>query len=222
MRVLVVEDDAALRDTLRTGLRAAGFDVTAVGLGADAVREADRYPPDVAVVDVNLPDDSGFVVCVRLKERGVMVIILTVRTAVDDRLHGFEVGADDYLGKPFVLGELVARIHAVSRRAQAFAPRHLRVGSVTVDLAALRAKRGGEPLDLTRREMDLLVYLMRNAGHVLTRDQILAHVWGYDSEVSDGVLEVYVGYLRRKLESKGPRILETIRGVGYRLQNDAP
>jgi len=222
MRVLVVEDDAALRATLQTGLHAAGFDVMTVGLGEDAVREAERYTPEVAVVDVNLPDESGFAVCVRLKERGVMVVMLTVRTAVEDRLHGFEVGADDYVGKPFVMRELVARIRAVARRTPAGTARRLRVGSVTVDLDTMQARRADEPLDLTRREMDLLVYFMRNAGHVLTRDQILTHVWGYDTDVGEGVLEVYVGYLRRKLEAEGSRMLETVRGVGYRLRDDAP
>ena len=222
MRVLVVEDDESLRATLDIGLGAAGFEVVTAGLARDGAKEAQRRAPDVAVLDVNLPDESGFALCARLKERGVMVILLTVRTAVGDRLHGFEVGADDYLGKPFALKELVARIRAVSRRQDATAVRHLRLGSLTVDLEAMRARRDGHTLDLTRREMDLLVFFVRNAGRVLTRDQILTHVWGYDSEVDGGVLDVYVSYLRRKLETFGPRMLETVRGFGYRLNDDAP
>lgn len=222
MRVLVVEDDESLRAALDMGLRAAGFEVMAAGLGRDGARVAERTAPEVAVVDVNLPDESGFALCARLKEKGIMVILLTVRTEVDDRLHGFEVGADDYLGKPFAMRELVARIRAVGRRQDAGAVRHLRLGSLTVDLEAMRAQRHGHTLDLTRREMDLLIFFARNAGRVLTREQILTHVWGYDSEVGDGVLDVYVSYLRRKLETFGPRMLETVRGLGYRLNDDAP
>lgn len=222
LRVLVVEDDDSLRTTLGMGLRTAGFDVVTAALGNEGMESADRLAPEVALVDVNLPDESGFALCARLKERGSQVILLTVRNAIEDRLHGFEVGADDYVTKPFVLGELVARIRAVARRHSAAGARQLRVGTLRVDLGAMRAERDGHALDLTRREMDLLVYFVRNAGRVLARDQILNHVWGYDSDVGDGVIDVYVSYLRRKLEAFGPRMLETVWGLGYRLNDDAP
>ncbi len=222
MRVLVVEDDDSLRTTLNIGLRAAGFDVVTAGDAKGGTELADRLMPDVAVLDVNLPDESGFALCARFKERGILVLLLTARTALDDRLHGFELGADDYLAKPFELKELVARIRAVSRRQGGGTTRRLALGRLTVDLEALRAERAGHPLDLTRREMDLLVYFLRNPGRVLTRDQILSHVWGYDSEVGEGVVDVYVSYLRRKLETFGPNMIDTVRGVGYRLHDDTP
>lgn len=222
MRLLVVEDDDSLRATLDLGLRAAGFEVMTAGDARSGTELSKRVTPDIAILDVNLPDESGFALCARFKERGILVILLTARTALDDRLHGFELGADDYVGKPFALKELVARIHAVSRRQDRTATRRLGIGTVAVDLEALHAERAGHPLDLTRREMDLLIYLLRNAGRVLSRDQILSHVWGYDSEVGEGVVDVYVSYLRRKLETFGPNMIDTVRGVGYRLRDDAP
>jgi two-component system response regulator MprA len=222
VRVLVVEDDAALQATLRLGLSAEGFHVTTVGTVAEAVAETGRNAFDLALVDVNLPDGSGFSLCPLLKQRGLMVLMLTARSAVPDRVHGFELGADDYIPKPFAFEELVARMKAVSRRPERAGAPLLRCGDVEVDLARQQAFRGGRPLDLTRREYDLLTFFLQNQGRVLSRQQILERVWGYDSEVGEGALDVYVSYLRKKLEAYGPRLIHTVRGFGYIMDVEAP
>ncbi len=218
MRVLVVEDDPSLGATLRLGLGAEGFDVDVVTTVADAVAAAERGTFQLALVDVNLPDGSGFALCPRLKDRGLMVVMLTARSDVADRVHGFELGADDYIPKPFAFEELVARLRAVARRPGSEALPVLSFADVEVHLERQQALRGGHPLDLTRREYDLLCYFLRNQGRVVTREQILDRVWGYDAEASAGVLDVYISYLRRKLEAYGPRLIHTVRGFGYTLR----
>ncbi|MDA8345469.1 MAG: response regulator transcription factor [Thermaerobacter sp.] len=218
MRVLVVEDDPSLGATLRLGLGAEGFDVEVAASVEEAVTAAERGAFRLALVDVNLPDGSGFALCPRLKDRGMMVVMLTARSDVADRVHGFELGADDYIPKPFAFEELVARMRAVARRPGAEQLPVLSFSDVEVHLERQQALRAGHPLDLTRREYDLLCFFLRNPGRVVTREQILERVWGYDAEVSDGVLDVYISYLRRKLETFGPRIIQTVRGFGYTLR----
>ncbi len=218
MRVLVVEDDPSLGATLRLGLGAEGFDVEVVTTVAEAIAAAERGTFRLALVDVNLPDGSGFALCPRLKDRGLMVVMLTARSDVSDRVHGFELGADDYVPKPFAFEELVARMRAVARRPGAERLPVLSFADVEVHLERQQALRDGHVLELTRREYDLLCYFLRNQGRVVTRDQILERVWGYDAEVSDGVLDVYISYLRRKLEAFGPRLIHTVRGFGYTLR----
>jgi DNA-binding response OmpR family regulator len=219
--VLVIEDDPSLQATLRMGLTAEGFDVDTASTVAEALRRVEETPYTLALVDVNLPDGSGFALCPRLKDRGMFVVMLTARSSVPDRVHGFELGADDYVPKPFAFEELVARMRAVTRRGgtEGSAP-VLRCGDVEVFLDEQQAYRAGQPLQLTRREYDLLVFFLRNQGRVLTRDQILERVWGYDAEVGEGALDVYISYLRRKLEAYGPRLIHTVRGFGYVMRAD--
>lgn len=221
--VLVIEDEESFVEALVVGLKREGFVVTVARDGPEGLEQFERVRPDMILLDLWLPKKSGIDVCREIRARSrVPIIMVTAKSSEIDTVVGLEVGADDYVTKPFVLGELVARIRAVARRHGAAGARQLRVGTLRVDLGAMRAERDGHALDLTRREMDLLVYFVRNAGRVLARDQILNHVWGYDSDVGDGVIDVYVSYLRRKLEAFGPRMLETVWGLGYRLNDDAP
>jgi two-component system response regulator MprA len=218
MRVLVVEDDEALAATLRLGLEASGFRVVLARGVQEALEAVARTALDLAVVDVQLPDGSGFALVPRLRDRGLAVVVLTVRSAVADRVHGLELGADDYVVKPFAFEELVARLRAVARRGTPVPGREvLRFGDIALDLASQVATRAGHRLDLTGRELELLACFLRHPGRVLTYDQILDRVWGYDRDVGRGTLEVYVSYLRRKLEAHGPRVIHTRRGLGYVL-----
>lgn len=218
MRVLVVEDDPSLAATLRLGLEAEGFVVDVAPTAAEAMSIVDRGAVQLALLDVQLPDGSGFALCPLFKSRGLLVVMLTARGDVSDRVHGFELGADDYLPKPFAFEELVARVRAVARRPSSGDLPLLQCGDVEVRLERQQAFRAGHQLDLTRREYDLLCFLMRNQGRTVTREQILDRVWGYDAEVTEGVLDVYVSYLRRKLETFGPRMLHNVRGFGYTLR----
>jgi two-component system copper resistance phosphate regulon response regulator CusR len=223
MRVLVVEDDPSLAATLRLGLAAEGFEPTLCDTVEGAMAFVARSAFPLALVDVNLPDGSGFSLVPRFKDRGMLVIMLTARGSVPDRVRGFELGADDYLAKPFAFEELVMRMRAVARRPAATgqALPVLSFADVEVHLERQEATRAGQRLDLTRREFDLLCLFLRNPRHVLTRDQILERVWGYDTEVGSGVLDVYISYLRRKLEAFGPRLIHTMRGFGYQLDEHA-
>lgn len=218
--VLVVDDDPAVVHAVERGLRREGFAVRSTGDGPTALAEAERQAPDVMVLDVGLPGLDGVAVTSRMRGRGLdlPICILSARTEVDDRVAGLEAGADDYLVKPFAMRELVARLHALLRR-QAPGSVPLTVGDLHVDPARRRARKGDRELGVTRREFDLLVTLAEHPGIVLTREQLLSQVWGYDFEVDSNVVDVFVGYLRRKLEAAGePRILQTVRGVGFVLQ----
>lgn len=218
MRVLVVEDDSSLAATLRLGLAAEGFEPTLTDTVAGATTLIARTSFPLALVDVNLPDGSGFALVPRLKDRGIRAIMLTARGTVPDRVHGFELGADDYMAKPFSFEELVMRMRAVARHPAASDRLPvLAYADVEVQLEHQEAMRAGQPLRLTRREYDLLCLFLRNPGRTLTREQILERVWGFDAEVGGGVLDVYISYLRRKLEAFGPRLIHTMRGFGYRL-----
>jgi two-component system response regulator PrrA len=220
-RVLVVDDDPAITTALARGLGLEGFDVVTAGGGHEALAAIALDPPDVVVLDVNMPDLDGVTVARRLREDGrdTPICILSARDEIADRVAGLEAGADDYLVKPFALAELVARLRALLRRHAPDPGRSpVRAGEVTVDPIRRRAARGDRALDLTRREFDLLEVFARHPGIVLTRAQLLELVWGYDFEVESNVLDVFIGYLRRKLEADGePRLLETVRGVGFRL-----
>ncbi|MGW7004121.1 response regulator transcription factor [Streptomyces sp. NPDC054933] len=221
---LVVEDDATLAEALTTALEVHGYRVEAVGdgrLGLERIRTA---APDVVLLDVMLPELDGLTVCRRVRADGdrTPILMLTARSAVADRIDGLDAGADDYLPKPFDLDELIARVRALLRRAQPGPapdlPEELAFGDLLLDTRTRRARRGGRSIDFTRTEAALLELLMTNAGQVLTRDLITDRVWGYDFGPSSNSLEVYVGYLRRKLEEGGePRVVHTVRGVGYLL-----
>ncbi|WP_406278834.1 response regulator transcription factor [Embleya sp. NBC_00896] len=227
-RVLVVDDDPSIRRALERGLRLAGYDVTLAADGARALEliavDAAAPTPQVVVLDVAMPGISGIEVCAALRAGGgqTPVLMLSARNETADRIAGLESGADDYLVKPFDLRELDLRLRALLRRRPEVRPGEpaLRVGPVTVDAAAHVATCAGAALELTRREFALLEVFARNPGLVLTRDQLLDRVWGYDFEVRTDVVDTFVSYLRRKLEADGrPRVLHTVRGVGFVLRS---
>jgi two-component system response regulator PrrA len=222
-RILVVEDDQGVRSAVERGLQMHGFEVMAVPDAERALSEVARRRPDLMVVDVGLPGMSGIDLCRRLRELdvGTPLLVLSARDQVGDRVAGLQAGADDYLVKPFALDELVARLQALQRRARpAAAPTAASsVGELWVDPDRRLASWAGNRLDLSRREFDLLEVFASHPGMVLSRIRLLELVWGYDFEVDTNVVDVFVGYLRRKLDAVGaPRLIDTVRGVGFVLR----
>lgn len=220
-RVLVVDDEEAIRTALERALGLEGFAVDAVAGGHAALEAVEQAPPDVVVLDVLMPDLDGVSVTRTLRGRGrdMPILVLSALDEVDDRVAGLQAGADDYLVKPFAVSELVARLQALLRRRPQAVSVPLRVGDVVVDPARHEARRGDRDLGLTRREFELLETFARHAGIVLDRSQLLQLVWGYDFAADGNVVDVFVGYLRRKLEAEGePRLLHTVRGVGFVLR----
>jgi two-component system, OmpR family, response regulator len=223
MRVLVVEDDARLLDLLDRGLRAEGLVVDLAGTGRQALAAAGEISYDTIVLDVGLPDMDGFEVCAALREREtwVPVLMLTARTAVADRVQGLNAGADDYLAKPFAFEELVARLRALQRRGRVASAPVLEAGTLRLDPATREVWRGETPLSLSVREFALLETFMRHPGQVLSRTTLLDHVWPAGSDQRSNVVEVYVRYLREKIDRPfGLSSLENVRGAGYRLRRD--
>ncbi|MEU0538655.1 response regulator transcription factor [Nocardia sp. NPDC005978] len=223
--VLVVDDDEDVLVSVERGLRLSGFRVIIARDGAQALRAVTDDPPDAVVLDMNMPvlDGAGVVTALRAMGNEVPICVLSARSSVDDRIAGLESGADDYLVKPFVLAELVARIKALLRRRTdtpvSTIPGAITVGPLEVDVAGYRALLHGTEIELTKREFELLSTLARSAGVVLSRERLLELVWGYDFAADTNVVDVFVGYLRRKLEVDGtPRLLHTIRGVGFVLR----
>jgi len=218
--VLVVDDDPGVVHAIERGLRQEGFVVRSATDGPTALEQVERRPPDVIVLDVGLPGLDGVAVTARLRGDGLEcpICILSARSEIDDRVAGLQAGADDYLVKPFAMRELVARLHSLLRRTPT-ASTPLAVGDLHVDPRRRRVRRGEREIELTRREFELLVTLAEHPGIVLTRDQLLDRVWGYDFEVDSNVADVFVGYLRRKLEASGePHMIHTVRGVGFVLR----
>jgi two-component system, OmpR family, response regulator MprA len=228
VRILVVDDDRAVRESLRRSLAFNGFDVELAADGVEAMEQVSRRRPDAVVLDVMMPRLGGLETCRALRATGddVPILVLTARDAVADRVAGLDAGADDYLPKPFALEELLARLRALLRRttpSAAGGPARLEFADLRMDLATREVRRGDRELKLTRTEFSLLELLMRHPRHVLTRARILDEVWGFDFPTSANSLEVYVGYLRRKTEAGGePRLLHTVRGVGYVLRETPP
>ena len=224
MRILVVDDDAAVRNSLDRALRVNGYDVSMAVDGADALGQVVSEPPDAMVLDVLMPNVDGLEVCRRLRAMGdrTPILMLTAQDGVTERVAGLDAGADDYLPKPFALDELLARLRALLRRAAPEQPEGdtLQFDDVTMDLTTFEVSRGDRKIELTRTEFSLLELFLRNPRQVLTRDVINERVWGYDFPTTSNSLEVYVGYLRRKLEAGGePRLIQTMRGFGYALRS---
>jgi two-component system, OmpR family, response regulator len=220
-RVLVVDDEESLRDLLETSLRFEGFEVSTAATGGQALRLVGEQAPDLVVLDVMLPDLDGFEVSRRLRSGGhrVPVIFLTARDTPEDRVRGLTIGGDDYLGKPFSLAELVARIRVVLRRTGGEDDHHDRVaiGDLVIDRATIEVSRSGQAISLTPTEFKLLCYLADNSGRVLSKAQIVDHVWEYDFGGDPNIVETYVSYLRRKVDKGRDPMIQTVRGFGYRL-----
>ncbi|HUB37084.1 MAG TPA: response regulator transcription factor [Solirubrobacteraceae bacterium] len=221
-RVLVVDDEPALAEVVSMALRFRGFTVQSAATGQEALAAVASFKPHLMVLDVMLPDMEGFEVARRLgaQRASVPIVFLTARDATEDKVRGLSGGGDDYMTKPFSLEELVARIQAILRRTGQAAPESSRLvfADLELDDEAHEVTRGGEPIELTATEYRLLRYLMLNPRRVLTRAQLLDHVWSYDFGGDGRVLETYISYLRRKLDAHGPPLIKTVRGVGYALQ----
>ncbi|NNC91225.1 MAG: response regulator transcription factor [Acidimicrobiia bacterium] len=223
MKVLVVDDDAAVRNSLDRALRLNGYEVDLAVDGVDALNQVSSTPPDAIVLDVLMPNMDGLEVCRRMRSFGdqTPILMLTAQDGVTERVAGLDAGADDYLPKPFALEELLARLRALLRRAagEVETGDKLQFEDIVMDLTTFEVSRGERTIDLTRTEFSLLELFMRNPRQVLTRDVINERVWGYDFPTTSNSLEVYVGYLRRKLEEAGePRLIQTMRGFGYALR----
>jgi len=223
-KILVVEDDRNLLDTLKYNLRKEGYEVVTAVDGAEALDVARREKPDLLILDIMLPKMSGFEVCrILRKEMIVPILILTAKVEETDKIVGLEIGADDYMTKPFSLRELLARVRAVLRRAKMVEAQPeeplLKVGDIEVDTARHQASKGATTLELTPKEFDLLAFLARNKGFVFSRDQLLEKVWGYDFAGDTRTVDVHVRWLREKIEDNPnkPKLLVTVRGVGYKL-----
>lgn len=222
-RLLVVEDEPDIRELLAGCLRYAGFEVFTAERGTEAVQAVRRHRPDLTVLDILLPDMDGFDVVKRLRSGGdhTPVLFLTARDAVEDRLRGLTIGGDDYVTKPFNIQEVVARIRVVLRRATQSGngplPR-MALADIELDEESHEVSRGGKPISLSPTEFELLRYFMTNAGRVLSRGQILDHVWHYDFRGDGAIVEKYVCALRRKVDNCDPRLIHTLRGVGYVLR----
>jgi two-component system response regulator MprA len=231
--ILVVDDERAVRDSLRRALELEGYRVELAEDGEQALRRLDLEPlPDAVILDVLMPGADGLEVCRRLRDAGkqVPVLMLTARAEIDSRVEGLDAGADDYLPKPFALAELFARLRALLRRlgaddedgSESDSAAALRFADLELDPGTREVHRAGEPIELTRTEFSLLELFLRNPRQVLTRSVIFERVWGYDFGPSSNSLDVYIGYLRRKTEAGGrSRLIHTVRGVGYALRERA-
>jgi DNA-binding response OmpR family regulator len=222
-RILFVEDEQAIADPFTKALERAGFEPITARSGGEALALAERLEPDLVLLDLNLPDIDGRDVCRELRRRSnTPIVMLTARGTETDRIVGLELGADDYVVKPFSGGEVIARIRAVLRRTQAAGPDippRASIGELDIDFAGRRVRRGREELQLTRKEFDLLAALARRAGQVVTREDLMAEVWDENWFGSTKTLDVHIGLLRRKLgdDPASPRLIHTVRGVGFRF-----
>jgi two-component system OmpR family response regulator len=223
VRVLVVEDDVKMASVLKRGLEREGYAIDVAGSGEQALWAGREFPYDAVVLDAMIPAPDGFEVCRRWRQGGrwMPVLVLTARDAVEDRVRGLDAGADDYLTKPFALAELFARLRALLRRGTAERPAVLQAGDLALDPAARRVTRGEAEVALSAKEFALLELLLRHAGDVMTRTEILDHVWDFAYDGTSNVVDVYVRYLREKVDRPfGRHAIETVRGAGYRLRAD--
>ncbi len=221
-RVLVVDDEDSITDLVATALRYVGFEVAVAANGRQALERAATFRPELVVLDVMLPDLDGFEVVRRLRADGVRVpiVFLTARDATEDKVAGLTIGGDDYVTKPFSLEELVARVRAVLRRTGGGPEQsgRLQIADLELDEDSHQVWRAGQPVELTATEFKLLRYLMMNARRVLSKAQILDHVWNYDFGGDGSIVETYISYLRKKVDASEPRLIQTVRGVGYTLR----
>ena len=223
MRILVVEDEQRMAAGLRAGLEAEGFAVDVASNGVDGLWLARERPPDAIVLDIMLPGLNGYVICRTLRAEDIWtpILMLTAKDGEWDQVEALDTGADDYLTKPFSHAVLVARLRALLRRGTAERPAILAAGDLSLDPAARRAWRGQTELDLTTRETALLEFLLRRRGEVLSKHEILTHVWDFDFDGDPNIVEVYIGHLRRKVDRPfGRTAIRTLRGAGYRLEAD--
>ena len=223
-RVLVVDDEKSISELITTSLRFVGFDVRTAATGAEALRVAEEFKPHALILDVMLPDLDGFEVCRQLRESGqeVGVLFLTAKDSTDDKIKGLTLGGDDYVTKPFRLEELVARLRALLRRTGVIVSpldeEKIRFADLELNEATHEVRRAGKLIDLSPTEFTLLRYLMINAERVVSKSQILDHVWQYDFRGDAGIVETYISYLRKKIDIFQPPLIHTVRGVGYRLR----
>ena len=220
-RILVVDDEPRITDLVAMALRYEGFEVATAGTGREAQRAVEEFRPELIVLDVMLPDLDGFALTERLKAARVQapILFLTARDAVEDKVRGLTLGGDDYMTKPFSLEELVARIRVLLRRSDTAGDNGpLVFVDLELDDDMHQVRRGDAPIELTATEFRLLRYLMQNAPRVLSKAQILDHVWNYDFGGDANIVETYVSYLRKKIDATGPPLIQTVRGVGYRLR----
>ena len=223
-RILVVDDENSISELIATSLRFVGFEVRTAATGSQALAIAEEFKPHALILDVMLPDQNGFEVCRQLRAEGhsVGVLFLTAKDTTEDKITGLTIGGDDYVTKPFSLEELVARLRALLRRIGAVeAPideEKIRFADLELDEATHEVRRAGNLIDLSPTEFTLLRYLMINADRVVSKSQILDHVWQYDFRGDAGIVETYVSYLRKKIDVYDPPLIHTVRGVGYRLR----
>ena len=221
-RILVIEDEQKIADFLKRGLTYEGFQVDVRMDGEAGLKAARDTPPNLVILDVMLPGLDGWEVCRRLRAGGaVSILMLTAKDSVNDRVKGFEVGADDYVVKPFAFEELIARVRALIRRSRVTEEAVFRFADLVLNVSTREVMRGNRKVDLTTKEFDLLHFFLRHPRQVLTREMIYDRIWGYDFGGESNILEVYIRYLRTKLEANGEtRLLQTVRGVGYALREE--
>ena len=223
-RILVVDDEQSISDLVSTSLRFVGFEVRTAASGQEALRVAEEFKPQAMVLDVMLPDLNGFEVCEKIRNEGqeIGVLFLTAKDTVEDKVYGLTRGGDDYMTKPFSLEELVARLKALLRRTGVVATsadeEKIRFADLELDEATHEVRRAGDLIELSPTEFTLLRYLLINADRVVSKAQILDHVWQYDFRGDAGIVETYVSYLRKKIDVYDPPLIHTVRGVGYRLR----
>jgi two-component system, OmpR family, response regulator len=223
-RILVVDDESSISDLISTSLRFVGFEVRTAATGSEALTVAEAFKPHAVVLDVMLPDSDGFEVCRQLRSEGlnIGVLFLTAKDGMEDKVAGLTIGGDDYMTKPFSLEELVARLRALLRRIGVVEmntdDEKIRFADLELDEATHEVRRAGVLLDMSPTEFQLLRYLMINADRVVSKSQILDHVWQYDFRGDAGIVETYISYLRKKIDTFDPPLIHTVRGVGYRLR----